>query len=46
MRRLRRRASAASNLYCRTNGCASVLELDRSAGVARCRICGFERRVH
>ena len=28
MRRLRRRASAASHLYCATNGCASYLELD------------------
>jgi len=46
MRRLRRRASAASHLYCGTNGCASYLELDAVNGVARCPICGFVRRTN
>jgi hypothetical protein len=46
MRRLRRRASAASHLYCGTNGCTSYLELDPASGVARCNICGYVRRTH
>jgi LSD1 subclass zinc finger protein len=46
MRRLRRRASAAAHLYCATNGCASFLELDPGAGVARCPICGYVRRTN
>jgi len=46
MRRLRRRAGAASRLYCSTNGCASFLDLDPAAGVARCSVCGFVRRIH
>ncbi len=47
MRRLRRRASAASSatrLYCRTNGCASFLDVDPTTGVAQCLICGYVRR--
>jgi len=46
MRRLRRRASAASRLYCSTNGCTSFLEIDTVAGVARCHVCGLVRRIH
>jgi hypothetical protein len=46
MRRLRRRASAASHLYCSTNGCTSYLELDPQGGVARCPICGYVRRTN
>lgn len=46
MRRLRRRASAASRLYCSTNGCTSFLEIDADAGVARCHVCGLVRRIH
>jgi hypothetical protein len=46
MRRLRRRATAASQPYCATNGCTSYLELDRATGVARCPICGYVRRTH
>jgi len=45
MRRLRRRAAAAPALYCRTNGCASFLDLDPATGVATCAICGFRRRL-
>jgi hypothetical protein len=45
MRRLRRRASAAQRPYCRTNGCASFLELDSTTGVARCPVCGYGRRL-
>jgi hypothetical protein len=45
MRRLRRRANTAARLYCGTNGCASFLELDTDAGVARCHVCGFVRRM-
>jgi hypothetical protein len=46
MRRLRRRANAASRLYCSTNGCTSFLEIDADAGVARCQVCGLVRRLH
>jgi hypothetical protein len=49
MRRMRRRthaATAASQLFCGTNGCASFLDLDLETGTARCHICGFVRRVH
>jgi hypothetical protein len=45
---MRRRAFAASTsrLFCGTNGCASLLDLDPETGTATCRICGFVRRVH
>lgn len=48
MRRMRRRSQAAtaSDLFCRTNGCASFLELDPRTGNATCPICGLVRRVH
>lgn len=46
MRRMRRRAVAASRLYCSTNGCTSFLVVDEAAGVARCEICGYSRRLH
>jgi hypothetical protein len=49
MRRLRRRshkAQTAGRLFCSTNGCASFLDLDTEAGVARCSICGYVRRLH
>lgn len=45
MRRLRRRATATSKLFCSTNGCASFLDLDAATGVARCPICGYVRRT-
>jgi hypothetical protein len=45
MRRLRRRASAAQQPYCRTNGCASFLDVDTSTGVGHCPICGYTRRI-
>lgn len=47
MRRLRRRASqAVPRPYCRTNGCASFLELDPVRGVATCPVCGYTRTLH
>lgn len=47
MRRQRRRTAHASNApYCGTNGCASLLTIDASSGVAQCEICGFTRRLH
>ena len=49
MRRLRRRAiqsNATTRPYCRTNGCASFLEVDPATGVATCPICGYTPRVH
>jgi hypothetical protein len=46
MRRQRRRSATARRPYCATNGCTSFLELDAAAGVARCPICGYTRRVN
>lgn len=46
MRRLRRRAHAASSLFCGTNGCASLLVPDPATGTAWCRICGYVRPLH
>jgi hypothetical protein len=46
MRRLRRRSAAAHPLFCSTNGCATLLRLDASTGVATCPICGLNRRVN
>jgi hypothetical protein len=49
MRRLRRRAGAAASAlrpYCRTNGCATFLEVDPATGVATCPVCGATRRIH
>jgi hypothetical protein len=47
MRRMRRRAiSATTRLYCSTNGCASFLVIDESAGIAHCEICGYTRRLN
>jgi hypothetical protein len=51
MRRLRRRATSQaaasrSRPYCRTNGCASFLEVDPARGVATCPVCGYTRRAH
>ena len=44
MRRLRRR-SMSTRLYCRTNGCASFLELNPERGTATCPVCGYSRRL-
>jgi transcription elongation factor Elf1 len=46
-RRLHRHARQEFDrrLFCGTNGCASRLDLDPASGVARCRICGFTRRI-
>ncbi|HEY7828474.1 MAG TPA: hypothetical protein VIB99_09575 [Candidatus Limnocylindrales bacterium] len=46
MRRMRRRTAAAHPLFCSTNGCATLLRLDPSTGVATCPICGLHRRVN
>jgi len=32
-------------LYCATNGCASILDLDPETGIASCRVCGYRRRL-
>ena len=48
MRRLRRRASAASaanRTYCRTNGCTSFLELHPERGIAVCPVCGYIKNL-
>ncbi len=46
-RRLRRRAMHGFDrrLFCGTNGCATRLDVDETAAVAHCRICGFTRRI-
>jgi len=46
MRRMRRRTSAATRLYCSTNGCTSFLVLDEQSGIAHCEICGYTRTLH
>jgi hypothetical protein len=43
---MRRRSSAATRLYCSTNGCTSFLEIDSESGVARCHVCGLVRQIH
>jgi hypothetical protein len=45
MRRLRRWATSARQLYCRTNGCASFLEVDPTGKVATCPVCGYTRNL-
>ena len=45
MRRLRRRSTSTHHLYCRTNGCASYLEVNLEAGTAICPVCGYSRRL-
>jgi hypothetical protein len=46
MRRLRRRSSAATRLYCATNGCTTYLVVDELGQVAFCEICGYTRRLN
>ena len=46
MRRMRRRTMHTNRPYCRTNGCASFLEVDPATGVASCPICGYTLRPH
>jgi hypothetical protein len=36
---------AGPALYCPTNGCATFMEVDEARHVARCPICGAQRRV-
>jgi hypothetical protein len=45
IRRMRRR-SMAIQLYCRTNGCTSFLELQPERGVAVCPVCRYTRRLN
>lgn len=44
IRRMRRR-SLATRLYCRTNGCASFLELQPETALAVCPLCGYTRTL-
>ena len=46
MRRRTFAATSNSRLFCGTNGCASLLDLDPETSTATCRICGFVRRIH
>jgi hypothetical protein len=43
--RRQRRRSLAIRLYCRTNGCTSILELHPEGGIASCPVCGYSRRI-
>ena len=44
-RRRRRRQVGDPRLYCGTNGCPTILDLDPRTGIAACPICGFARRL-
>ncbi len=44
-RRRRRRGGVDARLFCGTNGCPTILQLDARTGVAACPICGFRRRL-
>jgi hypothetical protein len=46
MRRMRRRASSSIRPMCRTNGCATFLEVDPITGTATCPICSYTLRPH
>lgn len=43
-RRLRRSA-ASRHLFCSTNGCATLMDLDAIGRVATCHICGNTRQL-
>jgi hypothetical protein len=45
-RRRIRRTSAGHRLFCTTNGCATILQLDASGTSATCPICGARRTIH
>jgi hypothetical protein len=45
IRRMRRRSLTTTRFYCRTNGCASILELHPEGGIASCRVCGYSTRI-
>jgi hypothetical protein len=45
IRRMRRR-SLTTKLYCRTNGCASFLELQPELGQAVCPVCGYTAHLN
>jgi hypothetical protein len=42
-RRRIRRTTAGHRLFCSTNGCATLMQLDPSSGTATCPICGARR---
>ena len=47
MRRLRRRSvSSSTRPMCRTNGCATFLEVDPTTGTATCPIGSYTLRPH
>ena len=43
--RRQRRRSLTVRLFCRTNGCASIMELHPEGGIATCPVCGFSKRI-
>jgi hypothetical protein len=43
---MRRRSMHSNRPYCRTNGCASFLDVDPTSGEATCPICGYTLRPH
>jgi hypothetical protein len=42
-RRRIRRTTAGNRLFCSTNGCATLMQLDPSGATAICPICGARR---
>jgi hypothetical protein len=43
---MRRRAGSTTRQFCRTNGCATFLEVDPTTGTATCPICNYTLRPH
>ena len=39
-----RRRSLTTRFYCRTNGCATVLEIHPEGGIASCPVCASKQR--
>jgi hypothetical protein len=44
--RRRSHSTQGTRLYCRTNGCASFLELHPERGLAVCPVCGYIRNIN
>jgi hypothetical protein len=42
---MRRRSMNTNRLYCRTNGCASFLELQPERALATCPVCGYTKKL-
>ncbi len=40
-----RRSAASRHLFCATNGCTTIMDLDATGQVAVCHICGSTRQL-